>query len=94
MKIDYDEMRERFQKEDTTTLVDLYRQRTLTQEAELVLLEVLTERGVDISNLPQPTDQEIVTKAPDWQVLNWVIILLLIAFVKTLAIWLIRRYLQ
>lgn len=91
MKIDYDEMQVRFQKQDTATLVDLYRQGTLTQEAESVLLGVLTDRGVSVSNLPQPTDQEIATKAPNWQVPNWVIILLLIALVKTLAFWLFRR---
>ena len=48
MEIDYGAIKAKFLGQETPDLVDLYQQRTLTKDAEKVLLEVLYERGITV----------------------------------------------
>lgn len=81
MEIDYVAIKVKFQGQNTPDLVDLYQQRTLTKEAEEVLRGVLIERGINVSDQPQPSKQDPAKPTP-----RWVVILLSILAFKMLAI--------
>jgi hypothetical protein len=69
MEIDYGAIKAKFLGQETPDLVDLYQQRTLTKDAEKVLLEVLYERGITVSDQPKPSDQEAASPIPRWVVI-------------------------
>ena len=87
MEIDYGAIKAKFLGQETPDLVDLYQQRTLTKDAEKVLLEVLYERGITVSDQPKPSDQEAASPIP-----RWVVILLSILAFKMLAIGAYRAF--
>ena len=81
MEIDYQAMRGRFQDQESSDLIVLYRKRTLTLEAEAGLLSVLTERGVAVPE--QLPNTEHVESKP---IPRWLVILLSILVFKFCAL--------